>query len=84
MSFSFAIGKSLVFIKSETLYVKPLPSAPDGWKIKKSSSVNPRFSNKQIAKASPTASVTVVDAVGALPRGHAYFSTETSRITSLA
>ena len=44
------------------------PKAPEGWNIKKSSSVNPRFFNKQIATASPIANVAVVLAVGAAGR----------------
>ena len=76
---SFSISVS---IRSETLYVKPLPSAPDGWKIRKSSSEKPLFSSRHTARASPIARVAVVLAVGALFNGQASFSTEISRVTS--
>ena len=84
LSVSLAIGSfsGSVNIKSATLYVKPFPKAPDGWKIRKSSFVNPRFSSKHTAKASPIARVAVVLAVGALFNGQASFSTEISNVTS--
>ena len=66
-------------IKSLTAYNMPFPSAPEGWYNRKSSSENPLFFNKHTAIASPIASVAVVLAVGALPKGHASFSTEISK-----
>jgi hypothetical protein len=48
-----------------------LPSLPPGWRAAKSSSRKPRFSERAIARASPMASIAVVEAVGARLRGHA-------------
>src|SRR5262245_33510437 len=58
------------------------PSAPAGCRSAKSSAEKPRSSSSAIASASPSAIWTVVDAVGASPRGHASSGTLTSSTTS--
>src|SRR5882762_336255 len=61
-----------------------LPSLPPGCRLAKSSSWNPRFSERATANASPRASMVVVEAVGARPREQASLSTEQSRATFAA
>ena len=59
------------------------PSAPPGWNIAKSWLVKLRSAIRAMAMASPMASVAVVLAVGASPRGHASRSTLMSMKWSL-
>src|SRR5271154_1347669 len=59
-----------------------LPSFPPGCKLKKSSSLNPRFCESATARASPKASIVVVEAVGASPSEQASMEIEQSKATS--
>src|SRR5471032_907464 len=67
---------------SRTWVSRRRPSAPPGCERAKSSSLKPRRSSSATASASPSASVTVVDAVGARFSVQASLATETSRCTS--
>src|SRR5450830_550217 len=69
-------------ITSRTWVSRRRPSAPPGCERAKSSSLKPRRSSSATAIASPSASVTVVDAVGARFIGQASLATDTSRWTS--
>src|SRR5271155_1279617 len=60
------------------------PNFPPGWRLAKSSSLNPRFSLSVTASASPRASIVVVEAVGASPSEQASSAIEQSRATSAA
>ena len=60
------------------------PSLPPGCRFAKSSSLNPRFSESATASASPSASIVVVEAVGARPNEQASFATEQSSAISAA
>ena len=51
--------------------VRLAPSEPPGWNFRKSSAVKPRRSSKAIASASPSASCTSDEVVGASPCGQA-------------
>ena len=57
------------------------PSAPPGWERAKSSGPNPLASKQATARASPIASVAVVEDVGAKFRGQASRETCTLRLT---
>ena len=61
-----------------------LPSLPPGWRSAKSSSLKPRFSARVTAKASPSANIVVVEAVGASPSEQASLAMEQSNETSAA
>src|SRR5471032_2694924 len=67
---------------SRTWVSRRRPSAPPGCERAKSSSLKPRRSSSATASASPSASVTVVDAVGARFSVQASLATDTSRCTS--
>ena len=68
---------------SETLVSSARPSAPPGWNLEKSFSVNPRDSKSTMAKASPMTSMAVEDDVGARFNGQASRVISVSRVASL-
>src|ERR1700739_3546304 len=61
-----------------------LPSLPPGWRVAKSSARKPFLMETAMARASPRASMAVVDAVGARPMPQASAGTLQSSATSLA
>src|SRR3984885_11444864 len=77
-------GRSSPECISESTRARRLPSLPPGCRLAKSSSLNPRFSLKVTARASPSASIVVVEAVGARPSEQASCAIEQSSVTSAA
>src|SRR5438876_4553317 len=76
------VGTSFVSITSATRSSRFRPSVPPGWNAAKSSRRNCFFSSSVTARASPSASATVVLAVGARVSGHASSVTPASSTTS--
>src|SRR2546429_4984797 len=76
------VGMSFASITSATRSSRFRPSAPPGCSAAKSSRRNPFFSSSVTARASPSASATVVLAVGARVSGHASSVTPASSTTS--
>src|SRR5215467_7985641 len=77
-------GKASPECISDSTRANCFPKLPPGCRLAKSSSLNPRFSERATASASPRASMVVVDAVGARPRLQASLATEQSSATSAA